>query len=64
MRDECGSCPYEMAYGVQFKNLTGEIEEVKQRVRGLETTLSRGVMLLVANLVGVALTLMREVVGF
>jgi hypothetical protein len=52
-----------MAYDVQFQNLTGDLEELKDRVRRLEQTLARGVMLLVANLAGVALMLAQQLVG-
>ena len=60
MKESCTVCPYEMAYEVQFRNLTGDLEELKERVRRLESTLARGVMLLVANLVGVVLTLAQQ----
>ena len=63
MKDTCATCPYEMAYDVQFQNLTGDLDELKERVRALETTLARGVMLLVANLVGVVLTLAQQLMG-
>lgn len=53
-------CRYEMAYAVQFQNLREDLTELKQRVHGLEATLGRGVMLLVANLVGIAMVLAQQ----
>ncbi len=53
-------CRYEMAYSVQFHNLREDLSELKHRVHGLESTLGRGVMLLVANLVGIAIMLARQ----
>ncbi len=57
MTSSCDTCPYEMAYDVQFRNLEMDLSELKERVRRLETTLARGVMLLVANLACVIVTL-------
>jgi len=61
MKDRTEPCRYEMAYSLQFQNLRGDLNELKDRVRSLESTLSRGVMLLVANLVGVVVTLAEQV---
>jgi len=63
MNDDCESCRYEMAYSVQFANLSEDLKELKSRVRCLETTLARGVMLLVANLVGVIMTLVQQMLS-
>ncbi|HOZ46286.1 MAG TPA: hypothetical protein PLO37_12175 [Candidatus Hydrogenedentes bacterium] len=63
MRDGCESCVYEKVYEVQFKALAGDLAELKERVRRLEATLGRGVILLVANLVGVAMTLLQQLLG-
>jgi hypothetical protein len=52
-----------MAYSVQFANLSEDLKELKSRVRCLETTLARGVMLLVANLVGVIMTLVQQMLS-
>ena len=60
MKERCEPCPYEMAYEVQFQNVTGDLDELKERVKCLETTLARGVTLLVANLAGVALMLAQQ----
>lgn len=61
MTTDCPECPYQLAHRLQFENLARDINELKDRVRGLETTLSRGTMLLVANLVGVIMTLADRV---
>lgn len=53
-------CPYGLAHRVQLEGVTGDLTELKQRVQRLETTLARGVMLLVANLVAVILSLAQQ----
>jgi hypothetical protein len=53
-------CP---VHEVQFAHLREDLGELKDRVSRLEATLARGVMLLVANLVGVALSLMQQLTG-
>ena len=60
MKDGHEVCRYEMAYSVQFQNLRDDLEELKSRVSRLESTLARGVLLLVANLVGVAVGLAQQ----
>jgi hypothetical protein len=62
MRGEGGLCRYERAYAVQFESLRGDLNELKERVHRLETTLERGVMLLVANLVGMVITLAQQLI--
>lgn len=62
MKDECEMCPYEKVYTVQFDKLTEDLKELKERVRSLEATLARGVLLLVANLAGVVVMLVRGMV--
>ncbi len=62
MKDEQDRCRYEMAYQVQFQNLREDLNELKVRVGRLESTLARGVMLLVANLVGVVVMLAHQVI--
>ena len=61
MKEEPETCRYEMAYSLQFQNLREDLVELKERVRRLETTLSRGVTLLVANLAGMVMMLAQEV---
>ncbi len=60
MSTDCDTCPYEMAYDVQFRGLTEDLNELKNRVARLETTLARGMLLLVANLAGVVMMLVQE----
>lgn len=57
MRNEQDCCRYEKAYSVQFQYLREGLEELKERVARLESTLGRGVLLLVANLLGVIVML-------
>ena len=57
MSDERKLCPYGRVYEVQVDNLAEDIKELKARVRNLETTLARGLLLLVANLVAVVVSL-------
>ena len=59
----CETCRYGMAYDVQFRDLRGDLTELKGRVGRLEATLARGVLLLVANLVGVVMVLAQELLG-
>lgn len=47
---------------VKLANLADGLHELKERVQQLETTLARGVMLLVANLVAVVVTLFQQIV--
>lgn len=46
---------------VQFRHVSTQLNELKDRVDRLESTLTRGVMLLMANLVGVAVSLAQQV---
>ena len=56
---EC-NCPYERVYAVEIRNIREDLQELKARVGRLEVTLARGVMLLVANLVGVVMTFAQQ----
>ncbi len=60
MEEERSGCPYERAYSVEFQSLKEDLRELKTRVGQLESTLARGVMLLVANLAGMVVTLARQ----
>ena len=62
MGNEHEACRYQMAYTLQFQNLREDLDELKERVRGLDATLARGVMLLVANLIGVVMMLAQQVI--
>jgi len=55
--DEYG---YREVAEVQFRNLSAQITELKDRVQRLETTVARGVLLLVANLFGIAASLASQ----
>ncbi len=58
----CG-CPYEPLHALQMNNVREDIREVKDRVACLESTLARGVLLLVANLIGVSITLAQQLIA-
>jgi len=60
MNEAKEQCRYEKVYALQFENLKGDLCELKERVGRLEVTLLRGVFLLVANLVGVVVTLAQQ----
>jgi hypothetical protein len=60
MNEEPERCRYEMAYTLQFQNLREDLGELKERVRRLEATLARGVMLLIGNLVGMIMMLVQQ----
>jgi len=49
-----------MAYDVQFRKLEENLDDLRERVRRLETVLARGVLLLIANLIGVAGSLTQQ----
>ena len=53
-------CPYAIVYELEAENLSDNLRELKERVKNLETTLARGVMLLVANLVAVSISLFQQ----
>ena len=56
----CEECGYERLFDLQLGNLAGDVAEVKERVGRLETVLARGVLLLVANLAGIAMMLAQQ----
>jgi hypothetical protein len=56
----CG-CAFEPVFSVELRGLKEDLHEVKERVRALENTLARGVLLLVANLAAVVVALARAV---
>jgi len=60
MNETCHPCAFEQVARVEFANLKEDIREVKARACRLETALSRGVMLLIANLAGIVVMLMQQ----
>lgn len=62
MSDEpnCESCPHERVHKVEYAALNDRLNDVRDRVQRLEQTLTRGVLLLVANLAGVVVSLARQ----
>lgn len=57
MENPCKTCPNERVHTLQFQQLRDDLGELTRRVVHLESTLGRGVALLIANLVGVIVTL-------
>lgn len=60
MKDDQQPYRYEVAYTLQFQHLREDLGELKERVRRLETTLARGVMLLIGNLAGMIMMLAQQ----
>jgi len=60
MKEDQESCRYEMVYTLQFQNLREDLGELKERVRRLEATLARGVLLLIGNLAGMIMMLAQQ----
>jgi hypothetical protein len=60
MNDSCEPCPHERIHKIEYRQLTENLNEVKDRVARVETTLARGVLLLVANLAAMVVSLARE----
>ena len=57
MTDRCESCSRERVHEVEYRVLSESLKEVKDRVSRVETALGRGVLLLMANLVGMVISL-------
>jgi hypothetical protein len=62
MPDENETCPYKVVHDLQWRTLREDLRELKARVQRLETTLARGVTLLIANLAGVIALLLQQLV--
>lgn len=63
MKESGCACPFEPLYSLQMENVREDLREVKERVTRLEGTLARGVLLLVANLIGVTITLAQQLLS-
>ena len=57
MTDRCESCSRERVQEVEYRVLSESLKEVKDRVSRVEVALGRGVLLLMANLVGMVISL-------
>jgi len=55
-------CAMDMVYEEKFAHFASELRELKRRIDKVETTLSRGVSLLVANLAGIIVILFETFV--
>ena len=53
MNDPCASCPHERIHDVEYRALNDRLGELKDRVGRVEATVSKGVVLLVANLAAI-----------
>ncbi len=60
MNQSAEHCPLERMYEAEFRHLTRNLSELKARVQRLESALTRGLFLLVANLAGVVTMLVRQ----
>ena len=56
-------CAMGLVYEEKFARFASELAELKRRIERVETTLSRGVMLLVANLAGIVVMLFETFVN-
>lgn len=63
MNTEMPSCPFHAAYDVQFRSLAQDIQNLNDRVKAVEATVNRGLMLLVANLASVIVMLAKELIA-
>jgi len=52
-------CAMGMVYEERFARFASELAELRRRIEKVETTLSRGVTLLVANLAGIIVMLLE-----
>jgi hypothetical protein len=52
----------DMVYEEKFAHFASDLGELKRRIDKVETTLSRGVLLLVANLAGIIVILLETFV--
>ncbi len=61
MKSGCGDhCAFERVAEAEFRGLRGDIREIRDRMLRLEQALGRGVLLLVANLGGLAASLLQS----
>lgn len=62
MIERC-ACPHERVHEVEYRTLTESLGDLKDRVQRLETTLARGVLLLVANLAAMLVSLAQQFIA-
>jgi hypothetical protein len=62
MNEDTPACPYKLVHDVQWTSLREDLSEMRARVQRLEAILARGVTLLVANLVGVIVLLLHQLI--
>ena len=55
-------CAMGMVYEEKFAHFASELSDLRRRIEKVETTLSRGITLLVANLTGIIVMLLETFV--
>ena len=60
MTPVCETCPSREVQEVEYRLLDGKLGDLKDRVEKLETAMTRGLMLLVANLAGIVINLAQQ----
>ena len=60
MGPTCEECPQREVNEVEFRLIDTKLRDLKERVEKLETAMTRGLMLLVANLVGIVVSLAQQ----
>lgn len=53
-------CAYERVATVEFRNLNADLVELRDRVASVEAAMTRGMHLLIANLAGVVVMLVQQ----
>ena len=60
MAESSGASVQREVYDAEFRLLDSKLMDVKDRVVRLESTMARGILLLVANLAGVVMSLAQQ----
>lgn len=60
MTPNCEDCPTRQVHEVEFRLLDGKLRDLKERVEKLESAMTRGLMLLIANLAGIVINLAQQ----
>lgn len=56
-------CAYERVAAVEFRNLNADLVELRDRVANVEAAMTRGMHLLIANLAGVVVMLVQQLIA-
>jgi hypothetical protein len=60
MSESFDACSQREVHDAEFRLLESKLMDLKDRVVRLETTMARGILLLVANLAGVVMSLAQQ----